>query len=147
MLRQLLKSKICSVKILQGYTSDPWFADASNTAELELRHGLYCKGDALVVSALPDLEVKILKELHDSNYARHVGYYMTTHMVRRMYWCPAMAKEIREYVCFACQQNKPVQTHPAGKLVPMPILNMLGNMLQWTALWDYLRQRMVTLPY
>ena len=78
-------------QIIQGYASDPWFADTNNTADLERWHGLYCKDDALVTPDLPDLKVKILKELHDSTYAGRVAYYRTTHMVRRMYrWPPGL---------------------------------------------------------
>ena len=78
-------------QIIQGYALDPWFADTNNTADLERWHGLYCKVDALVTPDLPDLKVKILKELHDSTYAGRVAYYRTTHMVRRMYrWPPGL---------------------------------------------------------
>ncbi len=109
--------------IIQGYTTDPWFADKNHTAELESWQGLYYKGDALVVPDIPDLEARILKELHDANYAGHCGYHRTTQLVRRMYWWPAMATQIREYVqgCFICQQNKHLQRSPAGKLMPLPI--------------------------
>ena len=109
--------------IIQGYTTDPWFADTNHTAELESWQGLYYKGDALVVPDIPDLKARILKELHDANYAGHCGYHRTTQLVRRMYWWPAMATQIREYVqgCFICQQNKHLQRSPAGKLMPLPI--------------------------
>ena len=72
--------------IIQGYTTDPWFADANHTAELDLWHDLYYKGDALVVPDIPNLKGAILKELHDANYAGHTGYHRTTHVIRRMYW-------------------------------------------------------------
>ncbi|DBA94438.1 TPA: hypothetical protein ACH3X1_002035 [Trebouxia sp. C0004] len=54
--------------IIQGYTTDPWFADTNHTAELESWQGLYYKDDALVI---PDLKARILKEQHDANYAGH----------------------------------------------------------------------------
>jgi len=59
--------------IIQGYTTDPWFADTSHTAEVESWQGLYYKGDALVVPDIPDLKARILKELHDAYYAGHCG--------------------------------------------------------------------------
>ena len=36
-------------QIIQGYSSDPWFDSASNTAQLEIYQGFYYRGDALVV--------------------------------------------------------------------------------------------------
>ena len=67
--------------IIQGYTTDPWFADANHTAELELWHGLYYMGDALVIPDIPNLKGAILNELHDATYAGHIGYHRTTHVV------------------------------------------------------------------
>ena len=65
----------------------------------------------------------ILRELHDANYAGHVGYHRTIHNVQRMYWWPGMHRAIREYVrgCKICQQDKQLQSQPAGKLIPLPI--------------------------
>ena len=47
----------------------------SHTAELESWQGLYYKGDALVIPGIPDLKARILKEMHDANYA---GHWVTT---------------------------------------------------------------------
>ena len=33
-------------QIIQGYTTDPWFAKGSNTAWLDVHGGLYYRGDA-----------------------------------------------------------------------------------------------------
>ena len=70
--------------IIQGYTTDHWFADANHTAELELWHGLYYKGDALVVPDLPNLKGAILEKLHDPNYAYWLPLdhlHRTTHVL------------------------------------------------------------------
>ena len=110
-------------QIVQGYETDPWFASASNTALLDTYQGLYYRGHALVVPDLPELRRTILRELHDANYAGHVGSERTIHNVQRMYWWPGMHTAIREYVrgCQVCQQDKHLQHHPAGKLMPLPI--------------------------
>ena len=110
-------------QIYQGYETDSWFASASHTANLDVYQGLYYKGDALVVPDVPELKRMILHELHDANYASHVGSHRTIHSVQRMYWWPGMHTAIREYVrgCKVCQQDKHLQRQPAGKLVPLPV--------------------------
>ena len=111
--------------ILAGYATDAWFADASNVtrAGLRLEKGAYWKGIALVVPDLPAVKAEVLQELHDSNYAGHVGIHRTIHNVKRIYWWPGMAEDIKEYVkgCDVCQRNKGLQRAPAGKLMPLPI--------------------------
>ncbi len=41
-----------------------------------------------------------------------------------------MCSETRKYVkgCLICQQDKQLHRHPVGKLMPLPILHMPGNM-------------------
>ena len=65
----------------------------------------------------------ILHELHDANYAGHVGSHRTIHSVQRMFWWPGMHSAISEYVrgCKVCQQDKHLQRQLAGKLVPLPV--------------------------
>ena len=110
-------------QIYRGYETDPWFATASHTANLDIHQGLYYKGDALVVPDIPELKRSILHELHDANYAGHVGSHRTIHSVQRMYWWPGMHTTIREYVrgCKVCLQDKHIQKQPAGKLIPLPV--------------------------
>ena len=79
-------------QIIKGYETDSWFASASNTALLDIYQGLYYRGHALVVPDLPELKRTILRELHDANYAGHLGSERTIHNVQRMYWCPACAQ-------------------------------------------------------
>lgn len=127
-------------QIIEGYSKDPWFASAANTTLLDIHHGLYYKGDALVVPDIPALKQNILRELHDSNYAGHVGSERTIHNVQRMYWWPKMHAAIREYVkgCQVCQQDKHLQRQPAGLLVPLPVPE---------AAWDEITaDRIVKLP-
>ena len=72
---------------------------------------------------IPELKRTMLRELHDVNYAGHVGSDRTIHYVQRMYWWPGMHIVIREYVrgCQVCQQDKYLQRNPAGKLMLLPI--------------------------
>ena len=110
-------------QIYRGCETDPWFASASNTANLDVYQGLYYRGDALVVPDIPELKHTILHELHDANYAGHVGSHRTIRSVQRMYWRPGMHTAIREYVRgrTVCQQDKHLQRQPTGKLVPLPV--------------------------
>jgi len=92
--------------ILAGYANDPWFADEANIIRegLRLEYGEYFRGAALVVPNIAAIRAGILQELHDSNYAGHVGIHRTIHNVKRIYWWPDMGKHIREYVqgCHVC---------------------------------------------
>jgi len=112
-------------EILAGYANDPWFAEEANITKegLRLESGAYFKGTALVVPNIAAVRAVILQELHDSNYAGHVGIHRTIYNVKRIYWWPDMGRHIREYVqgCDVCQRNKNLQRQPAGKLVPLPI--------------------------
>ena len=111
--------------ILAGYANDAWFADDANIAKegLHLQHGAYWKGNAIAVPDVASAKAAILKELHGSNYAGHVGIHRTVYNVKRIYWWPEMAKDIREFVkaCDACQHNKGLQRAGAGKLMPLPV--------------------------
>lgn len=110
-------------QILQGYSADPWFAKESNRLMLEVQGGMYYRNGSLVIPAVPELKRQILQELHDANYAGHTGAERTLHNVNRMYWWPAMAAEIAGYVkgCVVCQADKSLQSHPDGKLMPLPV--------------------------
>ena len=73
---------------------------------------------------MPDVasaKAAILRELHGSNYAGHVGIHRTVYNVKRIYWWPEMAKDIKEFVkaCDTCQRYKGLQRAPAGKLMPL----------------------------
>ena len=62
----------------------------AHTTSLDAYQGLYYKGDALVVPDFPELKRTILHELHDANYAGHVGSHRTLHSVQCMYCWPGM---------------------------------------------------------
>ena len=108
--------------ILAVYANDAWSADDANIAKegLHLQHGAYWKGKAIAVPDVASAKAAILKELHGSNYAGHVGIHRTVYNVKRIHWWPDMAKDIREFVkaCDTCQHNKGLQRAPAGKLMP-----------------------------
>ena len=53
-------------QIIQGDTTDPWFASANNTAQLDIYQGLYYKGDALAMPHIPEVKRTVMHELHDA---------------------------------------------------------------------------------
>ena len=103
---------------MQGYETGSWFQQQNNTADLELYNGLYYKQDALAIPDVTELKRFILRELHDFNYAGHVGYHRTQHNVQRRYWWPGMTTDVREYVkgCLICQRDRSINRKKAGLL-------------------------------
>lgn len=109
--------------IVSGYGKDSWFADSNNTKQLTLEHGVYYKGDKIVVPNDSHLKQLIIKECHDAPYAGHFGTAKTLDLVRRYFWWPKMKPEIDHHVthCDICQRNKASNKAPAGPLKPLAI--------------------------
>ena len=66
---------------------------------------------------------KILKELHDSEAAGHLGYQKTVKAVNRGFWWHGITEDIKDYVfsCQKCQEMKSLRQAPSGLLQPLPI--------------------------
>jgi len=110
----------------QGYLTDPWFSKEQHlkSAGLHQRDGLWLTRDGQVaIPDAPGLRRGILHELHDAPASGHPGGEKTFQAVKKLYWWPKMAAEIKEYVrtCASCQRNKPVNQKPIGVLHPLPI--------------------------
>ncbi|KAJ9515658.1 hypothetical protein QJQ45_002704 [Haematococcus lacustris] len=115
-----------SKQLLAGYRNDPVFADISITDTYDVdEHGLYHTKDKkqIVVPDCPELRARILLEVHDAQFAGHVGITKTLERMSRVFWWPRMRSEVRHYVanCDACQRNKSVNTKPGGLLMPLAI--------------------------
>ena len=84
--RDLMTDSDIVADILAGYANDPWFAEEANIAKKDLRFksGAYFKGAALAVPNIAAVRAGILQELHDSNYAGHVGIHRTLFNVKRI---------------------------------------------------------------
>ncbi|KAJ9515656.1 hypothetical protein QJQ45_002705 [Haematococcus lacustris] len=113
-------------QLLAGYRNDPVFADISITDTYDVdEHGLYHTKDKkqTVVPDCPELRARILLEMHDAQFAGHVGITKTLERISRVFWWPCMRSEVRHYVanCDACQRNKSVNTKPGGLLMPLAI--------------------------
>ena len=136
-------------QIYRGYETDPWFASASYTANLDVYQGLYYKGDALVVPDVPELKRTILHELHDANYAGHVGSHRTIHSVQRMYWWPGMHTAIREYVrgCKVASKTSTCKGSLQGSSYLCLSLKHHGTVSRLTASLTCQRQSKALLPF
>ncbi|KAJ9519599.1 hypothetical protein QJQ45_013387 [Haematococcus lacustris] len=111
-------------QLLAAYAADEAFASMVDQYDQD-QHGLYrTRGrNQIVVPNCPELKTRILVEMHDAQFAGHVGITKTLERISRMFWWPRMRSEVRHYVanCDACQRNKSVNTKPGGLLTPLAI--------------------------
>lgn len=63
-------------------------------------------------------KAEILRNCHDDPFAGHFGVRKTTELVRRQYYWPSLAEDVREYVktCQVCQRIVVKRHSPYGKL-------------------------------
>ena len=108
-------------QIYPGYETDPWFATASHTANLDVYQGLYYKSD--VMQSLCHTFLSSSARYCTSCMTPTLGSHRTMHSGHSMYWWPNMHTAMHEYVrgCKVCQQDKHLQRQPAGMLVPLPV--------------------------
>ena len=69
------------------------------------------------------LRLDLMREMHDSPHAGHVGVRKTGKAIERLYTWPSMRVDVKHYVstCAACQRNKSSNQAPVGLLQPFPI--------------------------
>lgn len=69
------------------------------------------------------LRSTLLHDSHDSPLAGHLGSDKTYHNMRRTFYWPRMARDVKRYVasCEQCQRNKPQLQPPAGLFKPLDI--------------------------
>ncbi|KAJ9522463.1 hypothetical protein QJQ45_008249 [Haematococcus lacustris] len=111
-------------QLLAAYATDEAFASVVDQYDQD-QHGLYRtrERNRIVVPNCLELKTRILVEMHDAQFAGHVGITKTLERISRMFWWPRMRSEVRHYVanCDACQRNKSVNTKPGGLLTPLAI--------------------------
>lgn len=121
-----------AAKVLQqckdGYAADAYFSsdherDRQQAGLTYEADGLWLKGQAVVVPAIPELRRNIVRELHCSPYAGHFGVHRTERLISRYFWWPRMHDDIASFVggCVICQRSKSVAGPKAGKLMPLPV--------------------------
>ncbi|UYV77192.1 K02A2.6-like [Cordylochernes scorpioides] len=65
---------------------------------------------------------KILKDVHDTPMAGHLGFAKTYGRVRKRFYWPGLYRTVSQYIahCKECQRRKGVPQKPPGLLVPIP---------------------------
>ncbi|KAJ9529120.1 hypothetical protein QJQ45_007808 [Haematococcus lacustris] len=81
-------------QLLTAYAADEAFASMVDQYDQD-QHGLYrTRGrNQIVVPNCPELKTRILVEMHDAQFAGHVGITKTLERISRMFWWPRMRSE------------------------------------------------------
>ena len=116
-------------QIEMAYAEDPWFDVPANLIKItKCKNGLFHFGKnkpagRIIIPAVQVLKWVILKELHDSRSAGHLGPKRTIDLVSRWFWWKGMAIEITACClsCRSCQLNKPNSTLSGAPLQPLEI--------------------------
>ena len=107
-----------------AYDADPFLSNRNKGLPswlMKSSKGLYyAYGTRLYVPDVDDLRSRVLKELHDTPTAGHLGITRLLHKATRMFWWPRLKKTIEQYVkrCPTCQKNKAARHKPYGLLQP-----------------------------
>jgi hypothetical protein len=68
------------------------------------------------------LRLQLLKEIHDTPIAGHLGVTKTYQTARKLFFWPKMELDIEDYIsCEKCQRNKSSNHPTSGLLQPLPI--------------------------
>ncbi|KAJ9513500.1 hypothetical protein QJQ45_006047 [Haematococcus lacustris] len=83
-----------SEQLLAAYAADEAFASMVDMYDQD-QHGLYRtrERNQIVVPNCPELKARILVEMHDAQFAGHVGITKTLERISRMFWWPRMRSE------------------------------------------------------
>ncbi|KAJ9513250.1 hypothetical protein QJQ45_029480 [Haematococcus lacustris] len=81
-------------QLLAAYAADEAFASMVDQYDQD-QHGLYRtrERNQIVVPNCPELKTRILVEMHDAQFAGHVGITKTLERISRMFWWPRMRSE------------------------------------------------------
>ncbi|KAJ9521071.1 hypothetical protein QJQ45_022792 [Haematococcus lacustris] len=81
-------------QLLAAYAADEAFASMVDQYDQD-QHGLYRtrERNQIVVPNCPELKTRILVEMHDAQFASHVGITKTLERISRMFWWPRMRSE------------------------------------------------------
>ena len=83
---------------------------------------VWCRGK-LYLPERGGCRLEAMKRHHDDPLAGHFGHVRTLELIKRKYYWPQMAKDVRDYVvtCTACQRIKPARHKPHGELQSLPL--------------------------
>ena len=111
-------------QILNAYAADSRMQDPAFTSMFDQSaEGLYLSNGKVFVPDNSALKHAIFHEVHDAQYAGHVGITKTLERVARMFWWHTMRRDVEQYVkhCDTCQRNKPRNHKAHGHLQPLPV--------------------------
>ena len=96
---------------------------ASSFKNFSVENGFLKRKGKICVPSARELRKKVMPDSHDAPCARHPGVDKTTQLVRRTFWWPKLATDVRQYVqeCFQCQVNKAKRVKPPSLLMPLQI--------------------------
>ncbi|KAJ9507470.1 hypothetical protein QJQ45_006509 [Haematococcus lacustris] len=82
-------------QLLAAYAAEQAFASMVDQYDQD-QHGLYRtrERNQIVVPNCPELKTRILVEMHDAQFAGHVGITKTLERISRMFWWPRMRASI-----------------------------------------------------
>ena len=90
---------------------------------LRVENRLLMKGNRLWVANEDQLQLKVIKEIHDQPAVGHPGTERTLKMARRHYYWPGMKEMIQQFIpnCHVCKQAKAARDTYHGLLQPLPV--------------------------
>ena len=101
-------------KIEKGRWKGTWYTDSA---------GLVRNAGVVYVPDDPTIRAEILRVNHDDPWqGGHFGRKRTRKIIRRFYYWPQIARDVRRYVasCDVCQRMKAPRHKPYGLLMPIP---------------------------
>ena len=104
--------------------AEPSKAGESASKDWSVDHrGLLRFKKAVYVPNDPAIRQEIMKINHDDPYGGYFGVERTTEVIRRKYYWPSIARDIKNYVrsCDVCQRAMSPKHKPYGELLPLPI--------------------------
>ena len=90
---------------------------------LRVENGLLMKGNRLWVADEDQLQLKVIKEIHDQPAVGHPGMERTLEMVQHHYYWPGMKEMIQQFIrnCHVYKQAKAVRDTYHSLLQPLPV--------------------------
>ena len=119
-------------RLVEGYPLDPVLGPLFKSCQQASPSDRYFVHDDLLwlnlkgttrlcIPTDSELRSTLLFESHDSPLAGHLGFEKAYDILRRTYYWPRMARDLKLYIasCEPCQRNKPLLKPPAGLFKPL----------------------------
>lgn len=119
------------MEVLQSYDTDPHATQLVATLTLNpnskphfsLQHGVLRYKGNIWIGNSPDLQLKIINEMHASPVGGHSGFPVTYRRIKQLFAWNGMKSQIKETLanCQICAQAKPDRSRYPGLLQPLPV--------------------------